>query len=180
MIRIGTVKTAVVLAVFAAGCGGMGNMMAGPSGVPGRPTMLLSVTPAGGTTGVPTDSTFVLRFSGPMASGMESFVDLHQGGLDGPLVAMHCDLSGDRTTLTCAPGAILASKIAYALHVGGGMRDAAGRFVDMDQDGRAMGGQWIMGGMMGPSHAGSPWGMMGGDWQGPNGSYGMAFPFTTG
>ena len=60
------------------------------------------------------------------------------------------------------------------------MRDSAGRVIDLAQYGGASGGQWIMRGMMGPSHAGSPWGMMGGNWQGTNGSYGMAFQFTTG
>jgi hypothetical protein len=111
---------------------------------------------------------------------MEPFVDLHQGGLDGPVLAMRCDFSADRTTLTCTPGAPLSPRTIYTLHMGGGMRDSTGRTIDMGQYGGAMGGQWIMGGMMGPSHAGSPWGMMGGNWQGTNGSYGMGFQFTTG
>ena len=42
-----------------------------------------------------------------------------------------------------------------------------------------MGGQWITGGMMGGSHAGGAWGMMGPGWRNSNGSYGMAFSFTT-
>ena len=42
-----------------------------------------------------------------------------------------------------------------------------------------MGGQWVMGGMMGNSHAGGSWGMMGPAWRNANGSYGMAFSFTT-
>jgi hypothetical protein len=172
--------SAVAVAILVAGCGGGGDMMTGPSGMSGTGTMLLSVTPAGGAAGVPVNATMVMRFSGSMASGMEPFVDLHQGGLDGPLVAMRCDFSTDRTTLTCTPQAPLSPRTAYTLHVGGGMRDAAGRSVDMGQYASAMGGQWVMGGMMGPSHAGNPWGMMGGNWQGGNGSYGMAFPFTTG
>jgi hypothetical protein len=36
-----------------------------------------------------------------------------------------------------------------------------------------------MSGMMGGQHAGQPMSMMGGDWQGSNGSYGMMFAFTT-
>ena len=170
---------ALFLPMLAVGCGGEGDMMTGPDGRTGTGTML-SVTPIGGAVGVPANSTMVLRFSGPMASGMEPFVDLHQGGLDGPVVATRCDFSADRTTLTCTPGAPLSPRTTYTLHVGGGMRDSAGRVIDMAQYGGAMGGQWIMGGMMGPSHAGSSWGMMGGNWQGTNGSYGMAFPFTTG
>lgn len=171
---------AIAAAMLAAACGGEGDMMTGPGGMSGAGTMLLSVTPAGGAMGVSVNATMVVRFSGTMASGMEPFVDLHQGGLDGSVVAMGCAFSMDRRTLTCTPQAALMPRSAYTLHVGGGMRDATGRSVDMGQYGVAMGGQWVMGGMMGPSHAGGPWGMMGGNWQGANGSYGMAFPFTTG
>ena len=183
MTRMKILKAAVVaLPLLAAGCGGGGEMMTGPGGPPGAGTMLLSVSPMGGAVGVPTSASMVLRFSGQMGSGMEPYVDLHLGGLDGPALAMRCDFSADRSTLSCTPTAPLASRTSYTLHVGGGMRDSAGAFVDMGQWGAAMGGQWIMGGggMMGPSHAGSQWGMMGGNWQGSNGSYGMAFPFTTG
>ena len=181
MTRTRLLNVAVIAAaMLAAACGGQGDMMTGPDGMSGVGTTLLSVTPAGGATGVSVSAPMVIRFSGAMASGMEPFVDLHQGGLDGPLVAMGCAFSTDRTTLTCTPQAPLMPRTAYTLHVGGGMRDATGRSVDMGQYGGAMGGQSVLGGMMGPSHAGGPWGMMGGNWQGANGSYGMAFPFTTG
>lgn len=178
----GMLKTAAMAAaMLAAACGGEGDMMTGPGGaMSGTGTALLSVAPPGGATGVSVNATMVVRFSGAMASGMEPFVDLHQGGLDGLVVPMACAFSTDRTTLTCSPQAPLMPRTAYTLHVGGGMRDASGRSLDMGQYGVAMGGQWVMGGMMGPSHAGGPWGMMGGNWQGANGSYGMAFPFTTG
>jgi len=179
MTRMGMLKIAAfAAAMFGAGCGG--DMMTGPDGMSSAGTMLVSVTPAGGATSVSVSATMVVRFSGPMASGMEPFVDLHLGSLDGPVVAMGCAFSTDRTTLTCTPQAPAMPRTAYTLHVGGGMRDAAGRSVDMGQYGGAMGGQWVMGGMMGPSHGGSPWGMMGSNWQGSNGSYGMAFPFITG
>ena len=59
------------------------------------------------------------------------------------------------------------------------MTTQSGAGVDFGAYGPMMGGQWIMGGMMGGSHAGNPWGMMGSSWHGANGSYGMAFPFTT-
>jgi hypothetical protein len=181
MIRKGILNVfAVVVPMLAVACGGGSGMMTGPSGTSGAGMMLLSVTPSGGATSVAANSTMVLRFSGPMSSGMEPFVDLHQGSLDGPLVAMSCGFSADRATLTCTPGAPLSPRTTYTLHVGGGMRDSAGRVIDMGQYGGAMGGQWIMGGMMGPSHAGAPWGMMGADRRGTNGSYGMAFQFTTG
>jgi hypothetical protein len=62
-------------------------------------------------------------------------------------------------------------------HLGGGMMTQAGQPVDYGQP--MMAGQWITGGMMGGSHAGGSWGMMGPNWHNANGSYGMAFSFTT-
>jgi hypothetical protein len=59
------------------------------------------------------------------------------------------------------------------------MVDADGHHVDMDEHGPGFGGHWIQGGMMGPGHAGMGWGAMGGGWHHANGSYGMAFAFTT-
>ena len=59
------------------------------------------------------------------------------------------------------------------------MMTQAGQPLDYAQYGPMMGGQWIMGGMMGGSHAGGSWGMMGPNWRNANGSYGMAFSFTT-
>lgn len=56
--------------------------------------MLMSVVPQGGATGVPAMMSALLRFSGPMASGMEPFVDLHQGGLDWAVVPMSCSFEG--------------------------------------------------------------------------------------
>ncbi len=170
----------VFLSMIAAGCGSHGDMMDGPSPSAKSGTMLLSVTPAGGATGVSTSAAIMLRFSARMAAGMEPFVDLHQGGLDGPAVPMHCEFSSDRTILTCVPGTPLRAHLAYTLHIGGGMMDFDDHPIDMDQYRGTMGGQWIEGGMMGSFHDTSPWGMMGGNWRGTNGSYGMAFPFTTG
>ena len=77
------------------------------------------------------------------------------------------------------PQAPLSPRATYVVHVGGGMMTQAGQPVDYDQDGSMMGGQWITGGKMGASHGGQPWGMMGSVWHNANGSYGMAFTFTT-
>lgn len=66
------------------------------------------------------------------------------------------------------------------VHVGGGMMSQAGLPIDFDSHGPPVGGQWILGGMMGPAHGGHPWGMMGPGWRHANGSYGMQFAFTTG
>lgn len=178
-----------ILALAAAGCGGHEygpmmdgrTMMTGPSGTgpQGYGAALLSVTPAGGSTGVATSTSITLRFGAPMAVAMEQYVDLHVGNLAGPVVPMDCSWSPDRATLTCTPSAPLAPRTTYVLHIGGGLMTQAGQSIDYGHYGPAMGGQWIMGGMMGPSHGGHPWGMMAPGWRNPNGSYGMGFSFTT-
>jgi len=179
------IAPALAAVFLAAGCGGSdhdGPMMAGPSGM--GPTVasasFMSVSPAGGAVGVATSTAITLRFGTGMAPGMEQYLDLHVGDLGGPTVPMHCAWSADGTLLTCTPDAPLQSHTTYWIHLGGGLMTQAGQLLDYDQYGAMMGGQWIQGGMMGSGfHAGSPWGMMGGSWQNPNGAYGMAFGFTT-
>ena len=171
------------VAVVAVGCGGNDgrSMMTGPGTVgqgKGAPTFM-SLTPQGGATGVSTATTMSLRFGAAMGDGMEQYVDLHLGDLAGPVVPMSCGWSSDRTTLLCTPQALLAPGAAYVLHLGGGMMTLASQPLDYGQYGLTMGGQWITGGMMGGSHAGGAWGMMGPGWRNSNGSYGMAFSFTT-
>ena len=138
----------------------------------------MSVSPAGGATGMAVGSPMTFRFNGAMGTGMEQYVDLHMGDLSGAEVAMSCAWSADRTLLTCTPGSPLASRTTYALHLGGGMTSAGGMAVDYTA-GLSTGGQWIMGGMMTGTHGGMGWGMMGSGWHNANGSYGMVFTFTT-
>jgi Bacterial Ig-like domain len=145
----------------------------------GGVTDLVAVAPQGGATGVSLNTTLTMQFSGPMGTGMEQFVDLHDGTTAGPVHPMNCAWSTDRTKLTCTPTTPLQAQTTYTLHMGAGMMAAAGGAVDMSP-GTGMGGQWLMGGMMGGQHAGQPMSMMGGDWRGSNGSYGMMFTFTTG
>ena len=174
------------LALLLAACNGENGTM-GPSGMgtgsngqmganAPNGTMLTSVFPAGGALVVPTMVSVSLRFSGPVGSGMERYVDLHLGDVSGPVVPMSCRLSVDRTLVTCSPDAPLQARTRYTLHVGAGMLDTAGRPIDM---GYGMGGQLLMGGMMGPTHGGVAWNNMAAPWMGANGSYGMAFSFTT-
>ena len=141
-------------------------------------TALVAVSPDGGATGVSLGTTMTMQFNGPMAAGMEQYVDLHDGTVAGPIHPMSCTWSADRTTLTCVPGTPLQEHMTYTLHLGAGMMAAGGGAVNM-LPGTGMGGQWLMGGMMGGLHAGQPMSMMGGDWRGANGSYGMMFAFTT-
>ena len=171
------ISLAVGLALLAAGCGG-GNdrAMMGPD-MPGA--TFISVTPQGGATGVSVSAPIVFRFGVVMGAGMEQYVELHLADLAGPSVPMSCRWSGDRTALTCTPQGPLSPRTTYVVHLGGGMMTQAGQPLGYDQYGPMMGGQWIMGGMMGGSHAGGSWGMLGPNWRNPNGSYGMAFSFTT-
>ena len=141
-------------------------------------TTLVAVSPDGGATGISPGTTMTMQFSGSMAAGMEQYVDLHDGTSAGPVHPLTCIWSADRTTLTCMPGTPLQDHTTYTLHLGGGMLAAGGGTVNMGP-GTGMGGQWLTGGMMGGSHAGQPLSMMGGDWLGSNGSYGMVFTFTT-
>ena len=141
-------------------------------------TALVAVSPDGGATGVTLGATMTMQFSGPMAAGMEQYVDLHDGTTAGPVHPMSCTWSPDQTTLTCVPGTPLQDHTTYTLHLGAGMAAASGGTVNMGP-GTGMGGQWLTGGMMGGLHAGQPMSMMGGDWLGANGSYGMTFAFTT-
>lgn len=129
--------------------------------------------------GVAGSSSMVFRFGAAMGSGMEQYVDLHMSDLAGPAMPMNCGWSADRTTLTCTPQGPLSPRTTYVIHLGGGMMTQAGQALDYAQYGPMMGGQWILGGMMGGSHAGGSWGMMGPNWRNANGSYGMAFSFTT-
>lgn len=176
------ISLALGLAFLVVGCGGGNNgTMMGPSpvgtGMAGGSFM--SINPQGGAMGFSPSAPIMLRFSAAMGAGMEQYVDLHMGDLAGPTVPMSCGWSADRTTLTCTPQGPLAPHTTYVVHLGGGMMTQAGQPLDYTQYGPMMGGQWITGGMMSSSHGGSPWGMMGSGWHNANGSYGMAFTFTT-
>lgn len=142
-------------------------------------TTLTLVSPSGGATNVEATAPVRVTFSGPMAQGMENYVDLHQGTAAGPTMPMTCVWSAERTTLACTHATPFAAGSSYTIHVGGGMMDANGHPIDMDAMVTAMGGVWLMPGMMGGMHAGQPMNMMGQGWQGANGSYGMMFTFIT-
>ncbi len=173
---LGTLVLSAVL-----GCGGRSPMEGMPGGMTGSGahTFLMSVSPRGSATRVATTTSIVLTFSHAMAAGMEQYVDLHEGDLSAPTVALSCSWSGDRTTLTCAPAEPLKPGTHYTTHIGAGVTDAGAGAVDFDQYRAALGGQWVMGGMMGTTHGGMGMGSLGAGWRGANGSYGMAFPFTT-
>jgi hypothetical protein len=157
--------------------GSYGMMFTFTTGQPA--TTLALVSPAGGATNVAPTAAISMTFSGPMAQGMENYMDVHAGTAADAIMPMTCTWSADRTTLTCTHAAPFAGASTYTIHVGGGMMDANGHPIDMDAMVNMMGGVWLMPGMMGGMHAGQPMNMMGQGWQGTNGSYGMMFTFTT-
>jgi hypothetical protein len=176
----------LVAALLATGCGS-------DSAAPSEPTAqaatdVLSVSPQGGATNVDPNGPFSFQFNGAMMPGMEQYVDLHRGEVTGPIHPISCAWSPDYTTLTCTPTPPLDSGTWYTLHVGGGMMGADGVPIHMDpdtwmggwaQEGTPMGPGMMDGSMMGLTHAGDPWTMMGPGWQNANGTYGMVFPFQT-
>jgi hypothetical protein len=141
---------------------------------------LVSVTPRGGSMSVDPNASIEIEFDSRMANGMEEFCSLHVGGLDGDEVPGAWEWSEDHHLLTFTPHDPLQHDSEHTLHVGGGITDVDGHHMDFDQHGFEMGGHWVdedklghHGGMMGDhSH-------MGDGWQHDNGTYGMAFPFST-
>ncbi len=156
------------------GCGSSGISAPTPAS-----TQLLSVSPAGASTGVSTATPVAMTFSGPMMPGMEQYLDLHHGDAAGPLVPITCAWSADRMTVTCAASEPLDRNTTYTIHAGAGMMDADDHPVDLPTH-MAGNGEWFMPTMMGGMHAGMPMSGMGSGWRGANGSFGMLFPFTTG
>jgi hypothetical protein len=147
---------------------------------PSAETTLESVIPGADATGVDPSGMITVRFSGPMASGMDRYVDLHQGDISGPVVPMPCALSADRSAVICTPDQPLQPGTTYTIHMGAGMMDANGRPVETESHGMGLGGQPVTGQMMGGMHDGEPTGMMGSGWRHPgDGHLGMAFTFET-
>jgi len=147
---------------------------------PGGETVLESVTPPAGATDVDPSGSITMRLSGPMASGMEQYIDLHEGSVAGSVVPMTCALTSDRRTLTCVPDQPLEPGTAYTIHMGTGMMDETSRPVETETHGMAMGGEPVTDDMMGGMHGGQAAGMMGSGWrhQG-DGHLGIAFTFET-
>ncbi len=103
-----------------------------PAALSDDATTLLSVQPTGGTVNVDPGATVSLTFTHPME--MEVFAALHEGdGMDGPLVDGTWTWSADRTQLTFTPDTPLQAQSEYTIHIGGGMQDADGDAVDLEE-----------------------------------------------
>ncbi len=141
-------------------------------------TVLLSVTPAGGATGVATDQPVVVTFDHAMHDHAGDYAAVHEGDVTGPAVPGTWMMEEGGTVMRFSPDQPWKGGSEYTIHLGGGLMDAEGHEVDLEHHGMDQGGMWADGGMMG--------GMMGGQhphtgegWRHENGSYGMLFPFTT-
>ena len=144
-------------------------------------TALASVVPQEGSTGVSPTAPITIRFTHAMMAGMEQFMALHEGPVTGTAVEGSWSWNAGRTEATFTPRQPLKTRTQYTIHVGGGMKDANGRAVDMQTHMQQSGCQWatagmMTGGMMGGQNG---QGMMGPGWQHANGSYGMVMVFTT-
>jgi hypothetical protein len=138
------------------------------------------VSPDPGATNVDPAEPIVIEFSHVMRSGMEQYIDVHEGSsLAGPVVAGTWHWSGDHATATFTPDHPLRSQTQYLIHVGGGIRDRDGQQLDHENCtrlGGAIATQERMHGGEG-RHGGA--GMMGSGWQHSDGTWGMTFAFTT-
>jgi hypothetical protein len=146
-------------------------------------TALLSVVPIGGATDVDPNTPVTIEFE--QAMHMDMYVALHEGGdVSGALVDGEGAWSDDKTQLTFTHTMPLDSMAEYTIHLGGGMMDADGHVIDLEQHGHDMGGEWATQQMMDQRMMGGG-GMMGADdmmgfgWAHENGNFGMIFNFTT-
>jgi Big-like domain-containing protein len=139
---------------------------------------IVSLKPASGETGVNPAANVVITFSEPMQVGTESYLALLQGDVTGSAVTGTWQWSDYRTRLTFTPAKPFAAATRYVLHLGGQLRGAAGEPLAYEHCLTEHGAQWVPGGT-------TPGGLMGYrrldlGWRHPNGSYGMAFSFSTG
>jgi hypothetical protein len=169
-----TLGIAAGLLLSATSCG---DETTAPANESTETAALASVVPSGGATGIDPNTTIRIDFTQPMEAGMQMYVVLHEGGAGGPLVTGSWRWSSDMMHLTFEHPEPLENQMDYTIHIGGGMRDAAGNPIDWEPGLQHMGGEWctadMLGGMMNGSH------MMGPGWMHENGTYGMGFAFTT-
>ncbi len=105
--------------------------------------VLLSVTPPDGIEALSPTDPIVLNFDRRMdPAACEPQVTLHEGDLEGPVVAVSYSWSEEGTVLTVTPMEPLKPATTYTLNVGGGMRDGSGRPVDLAPAQQHSGGQW--------------------------------------
>ena len=181
--------TALAVTAFVAACDG--------SPTASRiPTSLVSLSPIGESANVDPTREIQVSFSASMMMGAERYAELHEGSYGGPVVAgtwrwapptvarvasrFQPTQSIERTTLLFTPDRPLTAGTRYTVHLGGNLQDARGRRIEYTSHGvRHLGGDWVTAGAMMDAGMAPGEGHMVPDWQHGNGSYGIAFPFTT-
>jgi methionine-rich copper-binding protein CopC len=141
-------------------------------------TSLVSVTPVPGSVDVDTNTAVTIEFDQSMQGNIyAALYGADMSGLFGSVVSGTWSWSQDSTQLTFTPDSPLNPGTRYTIRVGGGMMDLDSNFVDFEQYGQDMGGQWMTSEMMQQCMMNGF--MMGQEWQHQNGSYGLIFTFTT-
>jgi hypothetical protein len=176
---------------------GMIALLAGCSGSPtsGDPaptalnsTALVSLVPSAGASEVTLMTDIEVRFNGTIPTTVRSCVALHVGECPDPVVEGMWSRSADGPGFGSAPFQPLIASTDYTIHVGGGMTDHSGEHFDLAGHGLGLGGEWVTEETVrGPDRTGMGTDMMGQTithsglgWANPDGTYGMAFPFSTG
>ena len=163
---IANTAVATAISVIAASCSNNTGIYSGAQAA----TILESVAPAGGATGVSPTASVVITFSSATRSGMEFYVSIHQGTVTGPTVTHAATWSPDHSTLILTPDSSLTAGKPYTIHIGGGIVDKFGNAIDMAQKGPSLGGQWANADNSSETGVG---------WLGSNGHYEMLFTFST-
>src|SRR6266511_5674962 len=112
------------------------SLALGACGDPTAPALtarVVSVVPSGGATSVDPSAPLVVTFSHPMQSGMEQYVALHEGDVNGPVVAGTWAWSDDRSMLTFTPAQPLGAQTQYTLHLGGGGGATGGNMMGSEE-----------------------------------------------
>ncbi len=151
------------------------------------PTSLISVEPAAGSLDVSVTVDIQVRFDHPIPQTMRNYIALHEGDCPGPVVAGMWSLAVDQMGLGFVPTVPLMPGTEYTVHVGGGMTDTAGMPLDLHRHGILLGGETVTESMVrGPDGMGMGMDMMGQPithtgpgWAHSDGTYGLAFMFTT-
>ena len=151
------------------------------------PTLLLSVEPAAGAVDVSLTADIEVRFDHAVPPAMRSLIALQVGDCPGPVVGGIWSLTPDQMGLRFVPAVPLIPGTEYTVHVGGGMTDPFGMPFDLAQ--HPLGGESVTEAMvLGPDGIGMGMGMdmmgqtithTGTGWAHSDGTYGLAFMFTT-
>ena len=152
-----------------------------------EPTLLLSVEPAAGAVDVSVTTDIEVRFDHGVPTTMRTFIALHEGDCPGPVVVGIWSLTSDQMGLGFAPMMALLPGTEYTVHVGGGMTDPFGMPFDLRRHGIPLGGESVTEAMvlgsdgmgMGMDMMGQPITHTGTGWAHADGTYGLAFMFTT-